>query len=98
MSVNVFVDASHTGEMLTYRSYTEIVIYVNSIPIDWFSRRQNTVETSTFGAKLIAAQIAMGKFKALHSNLRWIGITIDGKNEIFCDNESDRNSTSRADL
>ena len=39
MSVNVFVDASHAGEKLTYRSHTGILIYVNNTPIDWFSER-----------------------------------------------------------
>ena len=50
MSVNFFVYSSHAGEKLTYLSHTVIIIYVNNIPIDWFSKRQNTVETSTFGA------------------------------------------------
>ena len=36
------------------------------------------VETSTFGAELIAAQISMEKVKALRTKLRWIVITIDG--------------------
>ena len=58
MAVNVFVDASHIGENLTYLSHIGILIYVNNTPIDWFSKRQNTVENSTFGAELIAVQIA----------------------------------------
>ena len=53
MAVNVFVDASNIGENLTYLSHIGILIYVNNTPIDWFSKRQNTVETSTFGAELI---------------------------------------------
>ena len=39
MSVNVFVDASHASENLTYRSHTWILICVNNTPIDWFSER-----------------------------------------------------------
>ena len=69
MSVNVFVDASHAEEKLTYLSHTVIIIYVNNTPIDLFSKRQNTVETSTFCAELIAAYIAMENVKALRTKL-----------------------------
>ena len=69
MLVNVFIDAIHGGERLTYRSHTGIIIYVNNTPIDGFSKRQNMVETSTFGAELIAARIAMEKVKALRKKL-----------------------------
>ena len=43
ISVNVFVDASHAGENITYLSHTGTLIYVNNTPIDWFYKRQNTV-------------------------------------------------------
>ena len=59
MSVNVFVDEIHVGEKLIYCSHTGILVNVNNTIIDWFYKRQNTVETSTFGAELIAALIAM---------------------------------------
>ena len=95
MSVNVFVDAIHEGDKLTYCSHTGILIYVNNTPIDCFSKRQNMVETSTFGAELIVAHISMEKVKALRTNLRWIGIPIDGPIYMFCNNESVAKSTSR---
>ena len=56
------------------------------------SKRQNTVETSTFGAELIAARIAMGKVKALGKKLQRNVIPIDGPTYMFCDNESGVNS------
>ena len=31
---------------------------VNSVPIIWWSKRQNTVETSTFGSENVAFRIA----------------------------------------
>ena len=95
MPVNVFVDASHAGEKLAYNSHPEILIYVNKTPIDWFSKRKNMVKTFTFGAEVIAARIAMEKVKALRTNLRWIGIPIDGPIYMFCNNESVAKSTSR---
>ena len=93
--VNVFLDASHSGEKMNYCSYNGIIIYVNNIPISWFYKRKNTVVTSTFGGELIVARIAMEKVKALRTNLRWIGIPIDGPIYMFCNNESVAKSTSR---
>ena len=40
MSVNVFVDAIHAGEKITYCSHTVILIYVNNTLIYWFSKRK----------------------------------------------------------
>ena len=65
-----------------------MIIYVNNPPIDQFSKKHSTVETSTFGVALIAPQIAMEKVKELRTQLQLIGITIDGPNYMFCENES----------
>ena len=64
-----FVDASHGGEYYTRRSHTGYIIYLNNSPILWFSKKQNTVETSTFGAELVAMQIAMESIRALRIKL-----------------------------
>ena len=38
IQVNVFVDASHAEENLTYHSHTGILVFVNNTPIIWFSK------------------------------------------------------------
>ena len=38
--VTCFVDADHAGNRVTRRSHTGIIIYVNSAPILWCSKRQ----------------------------------------------------------
>jgi hypothetical protein len=43
-----YVDADHAGCKVTRRSHTGLIIYINNAPIVWFSKRQNTVELSTF--------------------------------------------------
>ena len=95
MSVNVFVGASRVGENMNDLSHTGILVYVNITPIDWLYKRQNTVETSPFGAELIAAWIYTEKVKALHTKLQWLGIPINRQTCIFFDNESVVKSTSR---
>jgi hypothetical protein len=58
VNITVFVDADHAGDRATRRSFTGILIYVNRAPIIWYSKKQNTVESSTFGSKFVAMRIA----------------------------------------
>jgi hypothetical protein len=86
--ISCFVDADHAGNRITRRSHTGILIFVNRAPIIWFSKRQNTVETSTFGSEFIAARIAVELIEGLRYKLRMFGVPIDGPTNVYCDNES----------
>jgi hypothetical protein len=46
----VFVDADHAGDLIIRRSQTGILYYLNRSPIIWYTKKQNSVETSTFGS------------------------------------------------
>jgi hypothetical protein len=54
-----FVDSDHAGCRLTRRSHTGVIIFVNNAPILWHSKRQNTVESSTFGSEFVALRMAV---------------------------------------
>ena len=57
--MSCFTDADHAGCRITRRSHTGILIFCNRSPILWFSKRQTTVESSTFGSEIVAMQIAV---------------------------------------
>ncbi len=86
--ISCFVDADHAGNQVTRRSHTGILIFCNRAPIIWFSKRQNTVETSSFGSEFIAARIAVELIEGLRYKLRMFGIPIDGPANVYCDNNS----------
>ena len=65
VQINVYVDSDHAGNKVTRRSRTGILILLNMAPIDCFSKRQNTVESSTFGSELIALKIASEQIMGL---------------------------------
>ena len=88
IDINVFVDADHAGNKITRRSHTGIILMCNMAPITWYSKRQNTVETSTFGSEFIALRIAVELVEALRYKLRMFGVPISGPARLFCDNES----------
>ena len=95
--ISVFVDADHAGNTKTRRSYTGIIVNINSAPILWYSKRQNTVETSTFGSEIIALKIAVDMIQSLVYKLRMFGVLIGEKTRVFCDKMSVVNSGTKPD-
>ena len=53
-SKHCFVDANHAGDKTTRISMTGILIFCNRAPIIWNSKRQDGVETLTFGSYFTA--------------------------------------------
>ena len=51
MSTYCFVKANHTGDKANIRSMTGILMFCNRALIIWHIKRQNDVETSTFGSE-----------------------------------------------
>ena len=101
VTMTCYVDADHAGCQVTRRSHTGVIIFVNRAPILWFSKRQTTVETSTFGSEIVAMRIAVEMIEGLRYKLRMMGVPIDGPcgtkygptnvcgpTNVFCDNES----------
>jgi hypothetical protein len=88
VQINCFVDADHAGNTVTRRSQTGILIFLNMAPIFWFSKKQNTIETSTFSSEFVALKIASEKIISIRYKLRMFGIPIDGPTNVFCDNEA----------
>jgi hypothetical protein len=56
--MTVYVDAHHAHDLVTRRSITGILVMLNNTPIRWISKRQKTVETSTYGSELVASRVA----------------------------------------
>jgi hypothetical protein len=88
VEIRCYVDADHGGDKLTRRSRTGIIIYLNGAPIAWYSKKQNTAETSTFGSKFVALKIAAEMLRGLRYKLRMMGIPIAGPSYVYCDNNS----------
>ena len=50
------IDSDHASELPPHRSQTELIIFIISAPIYWFSKRHTSVETRSFGSKFIATK------------------------------------------
>ena len=88
VTTHCFEDADLSGNTVNRRSQTTFLILVNRAPIIWHSKRQNTVEASTYGSEIVATKNEVELIEALRYKLRIFGVPIDGPTNIFCDNEA----------
>ena len=95
MKMACFVDSNHAGNVVTRRSHTGIMIFLQNAPILPYSKKQNTVESATFGSELVALRVARDLIVAMRIKLRSFGIPIDGPCDVFCDNEAVFKNVSR---
>jgi len=95
VKITVYTDADHAGNLFNRRSHSGIVIFVNDAPIVWYSKRQNTVEASSFGSEFNALRIAVELIEELRYKLRMFGIPIAGPTIVLCDNRSVVSNASR---
>jgi hypothetical protein len=86
--ITCFVDDDHAHDVVTRRSVTGILLLVNNMPVSWVSKRQKTVETSTYGSELVAARIATDLIIETRYNLRMLGVPLDGPALLLGDNSA----------
>jgi hypothetical protein len=86
--MTVYVDADHAHDLVTRRSITGILVMLNNTPIRWVSKRQKTVETSTYGSESVASRIATELILEIRYMLRSLGVALDGPALMLGDNIS----------
>ena len=82
------VDADHASDTVTRRSRTGFLVYLNCAPVYWWSKKQNSVESSTFGSEFIAMKQCCEYLRGLRYKLRMLGIPVEGPACIYGDNQS----------
>ena len=86
--MRAFVDSDHAGDLITRRSRTGFIIFLNSAPIYWNSKKQGSVETSSFGSEFMALKNCCEYIRGLQYKLRMMGIPVELPTYIFADNQS----------
>ena len=97
VTTTAYVDASHAANKMTRRSHTGFILFVNRAPISWYSKRQNTVESSAFSSEFIALRTCMESIVALRYKLRMFGVPFEGPTHVLCDNKSVVDNSSKID-
>ena len=71
--------------IVTGKSVTAVLNFVNTTPTEWFSKRQLT---ATYGSQFVAAKTATEQIMDLRNTLRLLGVTIMTKAYMFGNNKS----------
>ena len=88
LNITAFVDADHARDKVTCRSVTGVLLMLNNTPIQWVSKRQKTVETSTYGSELVAARVAVDMIVEMRYKLRMLGVPVKDASLLVGDNMS----------
>jgi hypothetical protein len=83
-----YVDANLMHDLTTGRSVTGILHLVNQTPVDWYSKKQATVETATYGSEFVAARTCVEQIIDLRNTLRYLGVPLREHSYMFGDNKS----------
>ena len=86
--MTVYVDVDHAHDLVTKRSITGILVNLNNNPVQWASKRQDTVETSTYGSVLVASRAVAELILDVRYMVWSLGVTLDGPVIIFGDDVS----------
>ena len=83
-----YVDANLMHDIATGISVTGILHLVNKTPIEWYSKKQATVETATYGSEFVAARLCTEQVIDLRNTLQYLGVPVREKSYMFGDNKS----------
>jgi hypothetical protein len=87
MTMRVFVDADHAGDLITQCSQIGFIVFLNRATIYWSSKKQTSCEMGTFGSKFVAMKQATEYIHGLRYKLRMMVITVDKPAYVFGDNQ-----------
>ena len=88
------MDAYLNDCLATGKSFTGCLHFVNKAPVDWYSKKQATVETAASGSEFVAAKTATEQIMDIRQTLRYLGAPIGAKSYLFGDNRSVVTSTT----
>jgi hypothetical protein len=83
-----YVDANLCHYLITGCSVTGILHLVNKTPIDWYSKKQATVETATYGSEYVAAGTCVEQVMDLRLTIRYLRVPIRSRSYMFGDNKT----------
>ena len=96
-SIRGKVDADHAADKITRRSRTGFLIYINYVLVYWISRKQASVESSSFGSEFVTMKHCCEYIRGLRYKLRMMGIPVEGPAYIEGDKKSVLENTTIPD-
>src|SRR5687767_3287430 len=85
-TITTYVDADHARDQVTRRSISGIVMLPTNTRVSWLSKRQKTVESSTYGSEMVASRIAIELVISLRYSLYMLGVNLEPTTVLVGDN------------
>ena len=82
------MDANLNHCLATGKSLAGYFRFVNKTSVDWYSMKQTTVETATYGSEFVAAKTATEQIMDIRQTLRYLRAPIGAKSFLFGANKS----------
>ena len=96
--MHVNIDADHASDTITRYSRRGCLVYLICVPIYWWSKKQNSVESFSFGSEFIAMKQWCEYVRGLRYKLIVMGISCDNPTFVYGDNQSVLANTTVPDL
>jgi hypothetical protein len=93
-----FIDSDHAADLVSRRSRTEVLVYLQSAPVIWYTKKHGSIWTSSFWSKFSAMKTGTEIIIGLRYKLRMMGVPLDGPTRIRADNMSVVNNCSNPEL
>ena len=88
VKLTTYTDSNLCHNILDGKAVSGALHFVNQTPFDWYSKKQATVETATFGAEELAARTAIEQCHANRLTFLYLGVPIEGPTLLLGDNKS----------
>ena len=79
------MDANLNHSLATGKSLTGCLHFFNKTPVDWYSKKQATVQTARYGSEFVAAKTATEQIMDIRKTLRYLGAPIGAESFLFGD-------------
>ena len=76
VTTTTYVDTNLHHDQVTGKAVTACLHIVNATPSHWYTKRQATVETATYGSDFVAARIATDQIIDLRYTLMYLGVPV----------------------
>ena len=76
MIKTTFLDTKLLHDIVTGKSVTAALHFINTTPMDWYLKRQATMKTVTYGSEFVATKTATEQIMDLRNMLRYLGVPI----------------------
>ncbi len=88
VTTTTYKDANLYHDFTSGKAVTGVLHFVNQTPIDWWTKKQSTVECAVHSSKFSAARTDIQQISGLRQTLRYLGVPIRDTSCLFGDNES----------